>query len=804
MRIGILVPQPVPYELGGAERAYAGLLAALNDLHAHTAEIVGRPVPERTLAEVIAAYEDVAGIDVSGFDAIIACKYPAWMAAHPRLVIYMFHPLRGLYDTYHYAGLPEAPVDDGDPDVRRLAALASRDPERALLTDIFGTFADLHRRRGDDPVLFAHPGPLGRMLVPALDRVGFLGAISPFFALSHTVASRHGYFPPGSHVHPLLLPPDIHGDPEGPRLRFFTASRIDHPKRIDLLITAMRRVREPVTLAVAGTGPDMDRCRALAADDSRITFLGRIDDAALVEQYSQASAVPFIPADEDLGLITLEAMASARAVLTCSDSGGPTELVRNGVNGLVVDPTPEAVAGGLSQLARDPGACAAMGLRAKETVAPITWSRIAHALVEAIPRDPHPPHRSGRPRIVVASTFAVHPARHGGQVRCAGLYGALTSRFDVEIVSLTGPDDPPRCVEIRPGLHETVIQRTPTHVAAEYAVELEAGLPLTDILASELAHLTPRYGEALSRALDGATAAILAHPYLGPIVADLAPRLPVVYDAHNDELRLKAKILEGKPLERELVERVRAIEGAAARRAVLISACSADDAQALRQDYDLDRRRIVVIPNGVDASGVRFTPMAERQRARMVWLDRLGEGWVGSRPAGSALFMGSWHPPNLAAASRLIELAPAVPDIAIVMCGSVHGAFDRTALPRNVISLGVLSDQAKRAVLRAVDMGLNPMGAGSGTNLKVVEYFAAGLPVLSTAIGLRGLDVRPYEHAWMSSTAGWAHGMRTVLANSDRNTTMTRAAREMVETSLDWEVLGKRFADEISLVVESA
>jgi glycosyltransferase involved in cell wall biosynthesis len=42
--------------------------------------------------------------------------------------------------------------------------------------------------------------------------------------------------------------------------------------------------------------------------------------------------------------VTVEAFMCGKPVITCRDSGGPAELVRNEENGFVTDPTPEALA----------------------------------------------------------------------------------------------------------------------------------------------------------------------------------------------------------------------------------------------------------------------------------------------------------------------------------------------------------------------------------------------------------------------------------------------------------------------------
>ena len=45
-----------------------------------------------------------------------------------------------------------------------------------------------------------------------------------------------------------------------------------------------------------------------------------------------------LPVQEDYGFVTVEAFASRKAVVTCTDSGGPAELVVDGTNGYVSEP----------------------------------------------------------------------------------------------------------------------------------------------------------------------------------------------------------------------------------------------------------------------------------------------------------------------------------------------------------------------------------------------------------------------------------------------------------------------------------
>ena len=98
--------------------------------------------------------------------------------------------------------------------------------------------------------------------------------------------------------------------------------------------------------------------------------------------YANARAVLFIPRDEDYGYITLEAMAAGKAVITAKDSGGPLEFVDDQTSGLVVDPTPQAVAQAIDRVAEDPDLAVRCGGRGKKKLVEmnINWEHVVEEL----------------------------------------------------------------------------------------------------------------------------------------------------------------------------------------------------------------------------------------------------------------------------------------------------------------------------------------------------------------------------------------------------------------------------------------
>ena len=273
-------------------------------------------------------------------DQVISLRYPSYAVRHPVHTSWLNHRMREYYDLWE----------------RTVAPLSS--PAR------------LKER-------------IRRQLIHRLDHY-LLARVTRLFAQSKTIEARLARSGLAAEV---LYPPapqrryvcDEYGD------HLFVVSRLAPHKRVDLVVRALAEpAAAGIRCVVAGAGEELSNLRRLAVHlgiDGRIEFLGHIDDATLVRRLAGCRAVCFPPYQEDYGLVTVEAFASARPVITCTDSGGPAELVQDGVQGFVCEPSPPALAEAMRALMEDPARAAIMGEAARVTAASMSWQAAVERLV---------------------------------------------------------------------------------------------------------------------------------------------------------------------------------------------------------------------------------------------------------------------------------------------------------------------------------------------------------------------------------------------------------------------------------------
>jgi glycosyltransferase involved in cell wall biosynthesis len=348
LRIAVLHPQTA-FARGGAEVHTEALVRALRE-QGHEAEqvtIAGKWYPAAELAHQMAVWRSFDITESGGLevDAVIALKFPAYLAQHERKIVWLIHQHRTAYELWDHPEFADLARQDEGPVVRDMIRAA----DLLSLTEakrIFANSANVRDRLLNSLTIHAdvlyHRSPISEVL------------------LQRTPGDL------GDHV---LYP-----------------GRFESLKRQSLVIDAMRHLRTPVTLVLVGSGPDEEALRALANDREirdRVRIEVRVPDERLHELYLTALGIVYGPFDEDYGYVTIEGFAAGRPVVTLSDSGGPLEFVTDGETGIVAEPDPKAIAEAIDRLYADREAArrwGAAGRRLVEEVVP-TWPEVVAKLL---------------------------------------------------------------------------------------------------------------------------------------------------------------------------------------------------------------------------------------------------------------------------------------------------------------------------------------------------------------------------------------------------------------------------------------
>jgi glycosyltransferase involved in cell wall biosynthesis len=348
MKIAIVNTQ-APFVRGGAEYladSLAGKLLA----RGHAVDQIKIPFkwyPPSAVADHMMACR-LLQVRSGDPDLVIGLKFPSYLVPFPNKKLWLLHQFRQAYELWGtpYAGMADTPENRRIRDMIHAADNTYLRQVKKLFTNSKMVAGRLKRFNAIDA---------DEVLYPPLDR-------------------------------PELFGPGDAGD------YFFYPSRLNEAKRQHVAVEAMRHVRSPFRLVLAGK-PDSDaygvELHSMVEKwhlGDRVQFLGWVSEEEKAQWMRGALAAIYLPYDEDsYGYVTLEAFHSHKPLLTFEDSGGTNELVVDGSNGRILPPTPEALAEAMEGFWAKRRRAGEMGRAAFETLGRhrIAWDHILDKLAAA-------------------------------------------------------------------------------------------------------------------------------------------------------------------------------------------------------------------------------------------------------------------------------------------------------------------------------------------------------------------------------------------------------------------------------------
>jgi len=334
----------VPFLYGGA-RNIVDWLRTMLEKEGHEVEVVYLPQLDAPdlLFQQMAAFR---WIDLSAADRVICFRPQAHLIDHPHKILWFIHHVRLFYDLY------DSPYRDFPDDLK-------------------------------------HQGI--RDALVAADNVALREA-KHIFTNSRVVSDRLAKY---NQVDSEVLYPPVFD-----AARFYCGNysdevvyvcRLEHHKRQHLLIEALALTQTPVRVRICGSSAGPVYPEELLALVARLGLQDRVSmdnrwitEDEKVDYLANCLAAAYLPVDEDsYGYPSVEASHAAKAILTTTDSGGVLELVSDGVNGYVAEPTPAALARALDRLYTERDKTMAMGVaaRARLNELNISWSHVIKRLL---------------------------------------------------------------------------------------------------------------------------------------------------------------------------------------------------------------------------------------------------------------------------------------------------------------------------------------------------------------------------------------------------------------------------------------
>ena len=343
----IVATVQAPFLVGGAEYLAQNLIDALKKA-GHEVELVGIPMmdnPIELLENQIVATRllEIERTWAGASDLCIGLKFPAYYIKHSNKVIWALHQYRAAYDLWG------------------------------------SEFTDIHLQNEGERI---------KRVIHNADNL-YLKEAKRIYTIAENVTTRMTKY---NNINSTCL---YHPCPDMEKFYcgeyddyILMPSRINVTKRQMLAVRALALTKSNINLYFVGKADNVivsDELKQFVNEQNlqdRVRFFDFVSQEEKFELYANARAVMFIPYDEDYGYITLEGMSASKAVITATDSGGPTEFIENDKTGLVVSPDPADLARAIDDLASSELRARELGTAAKRHITDmnITWDNVVREL----------------------------------------------------------------------------------------------------------------------------------------------------------------------------------------------------------------------------------------------------------------------------------------------------------------------------------------------------------------------------------------------------------------------------------------
>lgn len=381
-------------------------------------------------------------------------------------------------------------------------------------------------------------------------------------------------------------------------------------------------------------------------------------------------------------------------------------------------------------------------------------------------------------KLLQVTPSKVYPPNRGGEHRSHGIVSQFSQHGDhVYRFAQTSELKPRVDIEIEEGYWEISDQSR-----VRYLIKFPIAFDLPNVFSNIALRRLPT--GRLEKLVNWADIVLVEGPWQFAAIDEMTESTPTVLSSHNLEVERYSNS-SGSFVTTWFDRRLEKIERTAVEHADLIICTSSRDEANIREKYDVTSD-VLVAPNGTYSQSTDTVHKVERE----TFASDMGYG----PDDVFGIFVGSGQPPNVTAVEFLLDKLDEIDErFKLILVGEVCNKVESNS--PNVRMEGFVDDLSY--YLTNSDIALNPMLTGSGTNIKLLDYMAHGIPVITTDFGARGFNITHLEHALVVSDTEFTQELNKLIDDSELQDKIGTQGSQLVSEHYTWDQISSNLREDL-------
>jgi glycosyltransferase involved in cell wall biosynthesis len=388
-------------------------------------------------------------------------------------------------------------------------------------------------------------------------------------------------------------------------------------------------------------------------------------------------------------------------------------------------------------------------------------------------------------KILVVSSFLPYPLYSGGHVRLFNILKKLSKHHEITLVC-----------EKRPYQTEKDVKELEKICKAVYTIDRKKQWSLQNIFSSGFSsspfllvgHTLPGMKKTLAELLRIQSFDVI-HIETFYVYQNLPETtIPVVLVEHNIEYLVYKRFSQTKDamvswlLDFD-VKKIKKWEEHFWQKATKLVAVSPQEKKIMK------RSDVEVVPNGVDIEKFQisnFKFQISKREKRVLFIGDFK--WIQNRNAVEWILKEIWPKIMLGVRSQKLEVKLWIVSKSIPQ--------DLKELGDNTIIFDENAPEDTEDIFKQADILLAPLRVGGGTSFKILEAMASGVAVVTTPLGIEGIDAKQNKDVLVSNTAaGISDQVLQLLSDETLYKKITQNARKLIEEKYNWDTIVKKLEE---------